>query len=145
MKTNELQAKLVSDLQRWQKIETEAVMSTGKIIEKSRNTVVQMVMEIVQRDSQAHARVQQLIVDSLEREAISLSPEELAEVSGMVESHILLERRTIEVAEETLGAIEGRNMPVQHYLLSYLLEDEEKHLAMLERLNALKGGVYPYA
>lgn len=138
MKTNELQEKLVSDLQRWQQIEIESVSSTGKIIEKSGNPVVQMMMEIVQRDSQAHARVQQLIIDSMEREAITLTTEDLAEVSGMVESHIQLEKRTVEVAEETLATIEGRKMLVQQYLLNYLLEDEKKHLAMLGRLEGLK-------
>ncbi len=145
MKTRELQEKLVSDLQRWQKIETEAVASTGKIIERSENPTIQLIMEIVQRDSQTHARVQQTIIDSIEREAISLTPEQLAAISEMVEAHIELEHRTVEAAKETLATIEGRGMLVQHYLLSYLLEDERKHLTMLERLDALKEGIYPYA
>jgi hypothetical protein len=34
---------------------------------------------------------------------------------------------------------------VQHYLIEYLLKDEEKHDAILENLRKIKAGMHPYA
>ena len=46
--------------------------------------------------------------------------------------------------EEALGALKGRKMLVQEYLLEYLREDERKHDALLEALQKIKQGMYPY-
>ena len=35
-------------------------------------------------------------------------------------------------------------MLVQSYLLEYLLEDENKHATLLERLGSIQKGMYPY-
>ena len=35
-------------------------------------------------------------------------------------------------------------MLVQAYLLEYLLRDEQKHDVILEKLNEVKKGMYPY-
>ena len=144
MSTKEMQEKLVANMKRWQKVEDSSVASTGKIIEKTENPLVRLVMEIIQRDSQMHHRVQGLIIDSFERQAISLSPEELGEVWGMIERHIEIEESTIRLAKETLETLKAAKMPVPRYLLGYLLEDEEKHTNLLKGLEAIKGGMYPY-
>ena len=36
-------------------------------------------------------------------------------------------------------------MLVQEYLINYLLMDEEKHNKVLEHLDSIKKGMYPYA
>ena len=51
----------------------------------------------------------------------------------------------MELAKSSLQAIEGKKgLVVQAYLLEYLLRDEEKHDAILEKLNDIKKGLYPY-
>ena len=130
---------------KWQRVEDASVASTGRAIEKSRNPLIRMVMEIIQRDSLMHYRVQQLVSDSLERETVVLSTDELAEVWDIIESHIKIEKKTIELAEEALGALKGKKMIVQEYLLNYLLNDEKKHDALLADLESIKKGMYPYA
>ena len=145
MSTKELQEKLVSNMKRWQKVENSSVASTGAVIEKTENPIVRLVMEVIQRDSQMHHRVQQLIIDSLETKALSLQPEELGEVWDMIEKHIAIEEATIELAKEAQEAIGKSKMSVQSYLLGYLLEDEEKHNTMLQQLSKIKSGMYPYA
>jgi hypothetical protein len=132
-------------MRRWQKIENASVASTGQIIEKTNNPVVRMVMEIIQRDSQFHYRVQEFIADSLESKAVAINPEEIGEVWDMIEKHIQLEKKTVELAEEALAALKGRKMLVQEYLLNYLLHDEEKHNRVLEEMEKIKAGMYPYA
>jgi len=144
MKTKEVQDKLVANMKTWQKIENASVASTGKMIDKTENPVIKLVMEIIQRDSQMHHRVQGMIVDSLEKEAMQLNPDELGEIWTMVEQHIELERKTVTLAEEAIEALKGKKMVVQEYLLRYLLEDENKHNHILDSLGTIKKGMYPY-
>jgi len=118
----ETQAKLVTNMRNWQKIENASVASTGRVIEKTDNPIVRLVMEIIQRDSQMHYRVQELIADSLEK-SIALTPDDVGDVWGMIEDHIKLEKKTLELAEMALEAIKGgKGMLVQAYLLEYLMD-----------------------
>jgi len=144
MSTKEIQQSIVDNMRRWQKIENASVASTGKVIEMTSNSLVRMVMEIIQRDSQFHYRVQEFIADSLETKTVSLTPEELADVWDMIEKHIKLEEKTVELAQEALVALKGKKMAVQEYLLNYLLLDENKHNKILGHLKSIKEGMYPY-
>jgi len=143
MSTKEIQQEIVSNMKRWQKIEYASLASTGQIIEKTDNPVVRLVMEIIQRDSQMHYRIQEWIADSLEFKTVSLSPDELGKVWGMIESHIELERKTLEMAGRSLETLKGKKMVIQEYLLQYLQEDEEKHNSLLRRLEMIKKGMTP--
>ena len=144
MSTKEIQENIVSNMHRWQKIENASVASTGKVMEKTENPVVRLVMEIIQRDSQMHYRIQEMIADSLETKTITLTPEELVSVWDLVEKHIELEKKTVQFAEEALSALKGKEMVVQEYLLDYLLIDENKHNKILATLETIKKGMYPY-
>jgi hypothetical protein len=145
MSTKEIQEKIVANMKQWQKIENSSVASTGKVIEATDNPIIRMVMEIIQRDSQYHYRVQEFIADSLESKTVVMSTDELAQVWDLIEKHIKLEEKTVELAKESLEALKGKKMLVQEYLLNYLLEDENKHNKILENLEKIKAGMYPYA
>jgi len=145
MKTKELQDKIAANMKAWQKIENGSIEMAAKVSKTTDNLLVRTVMAIIMQDSAMHHRVQQFIIDSLERQAVSLQPEEVGEVWGMIEEHIALERKTIEFAKEALDGIKGTKMVVQQYLLEYMLADEEKHNKLLDNLEAVKKGMYPYA
>ncbi|MBN2326624.1 MAG: hypothetical protein JXR73_05670 [Candidatus Omnitrophica bacterium] len=144
MKRKEIMEKLAANMEKWQKVEDASVSSTGQIIAKTQNPVVRLVMEIIQNDSQRHYHVQQLIIDSLKKTAINITPEEIGEVWGMIKKHIEIENKTIQLAEESLESLKSTKMVVQQYLLEYLMEDEKKHAKMLEALENVKQGLYPY-
>ncbi|MEW6235041.1 MAG: hypothetical protein AB1656_06615 [Candidatus Omnitrophota bacterium] len=144
MKKKEIMEKLVENMENWQKVENASVVSTGKIIEKTSNPVIRLIMEIIQRDSQMHYRIQELIADSLKKKAISLTPEDMADVWSLIDKHLEIENKTIQLAKESLDALKDSKMVVQQYLLGFLLEDEEKHTHMLESLEKVKKGMYPY-
>ena len=140
-----IQKSLVENMRTWQKVENSSVASTGRVMEKTENPIVRLVMEIIQRDSQMHHRVQEWIADSLTGKPVSLTPDEVGAVWEMVETHIELERRTLRLAEDALASIKGdKGMLVQAYLLEYLLRDEHKHNAMLDQLGQIQKGMYPY-
>ncbi len=144
MSTKELQEAIIDNMRKWQKIEHESIVSTGNIIKKTDNPIIQLVMEIIQRDSKMHHRIQEMIAGSLESKTISLSPDELGEIWDMVEAHIELEKETVRLAKESLQHLQGKKMVVQEYLLNYLRIDEEKHNEILDSLAVIKKGMYPY-
>jgi len=138
----ELNEKLLDTLKEWQKVEDDSVRSTSDIIAKTKNPIVSKIMEIIRQDSAMHKKIQQLIIDSFEKEALHLMPEELAEVWEMVEKHIDLEKETIRLAEECR---KNSNNFVIRYLLGYLMTDEKKHNEILRQMEDIKSGIYPYA
>jgi len=141
-KQKELNENLLKVLKNWQVIEDKSVKSTTEIMGKTKNTLVRLIMEIIRQDSAMHKRVQQLIIDSFEKEAITLTPEELGGIWDMVENHIELEKETVRLAEE---ARKSSNSFVIRYLLNYLMIDEQKHNRILEQMEDIKAGIYPYA
>jgi arginine/lysine/ornithine decarboxylase len=138
----EMNESLLKTLKIWQDVEDQSVKSTKNIIAKTKNSVVRHIMEIIQQDSAMHKRIQQLIIDSYEKQAFTLTPEELAEVWEMVEKHIELEKETIRLAEESRK--NSKNFVVR-YLLGYLMTDEQKHNEILAQMEDIKSGIYPYA
>ncbi len=133
---------LAEILRKWQGIEDGSVALTSSVIEKTRNPLIRLVMEIIHQDSVMHKKVQQAILDSLEKEAFSLQPEELAEIWDMIEKHDQTEKEAIRLAEEA-----KRTCPlvIQRQLLDYLIEDEKKHDRLMGNLEDFKRNIYPYA
>lgn len=133
---------LVSLLENWQAIENATIAHTTEVIGKTKNPLIQLVMEIIRQDSTMHHRVQQVLLDSLEKQAFTLTPEELADIWGMIEKHAEMEKETIALAEKALSRC---RLFVQRHLLTYLIEDEKKHDRLLGQLEDFKRNIYPYA
>lgn len=133
---------LKQTLREWQKIEDASIEHTTAILERTANPLIRLVMEIIRQDSVMHKKVQQAILDSLEKEAFSLQPEELGEMWEMIERHDEAEEQAIRMAEQA-----RRSCPllVQRQLLEYLIDDERKHERLMRYLEDFKRGIYPYA
>lgn len=134
--------KLVDIMKKWQVIEDESIKMTTEIIKKTDNPLVHLVMEVIRQDSVMHRRVQQLIVDHFEKQPLTLNPDELLGFWDMVEKHDVMEKKTIELANQALGETKSA---FARYLISYLLTDEKKHDDLLEDMSKLKDGMYPYS
>jgi len=135
-------AKLVKVLKEWQAIEDDSIRMTKEVQGHTQNPLIRLVMEIIAHDSAMHRKTQQFIIDSIEKSAISLQPEELEAIWDIISTHIEFEKKTITLAEEAKGS---SRLFVQRYLLNYLLEDERKHDQLLEKLEEIKLRMYPYA
>jgi len=134
----ELQEKVVTTMRNWQKVEKDSIASTGQIIQKTDNPIIHLVMEIIQRDSQMHYQVQERIANSLESEAPSFSPDDLVQVWSLIERHIAIEKKMLESAMQMLDLLNGKGMPLQSYLINYLVDDERKHNDLLSSLEDIK-------
>ena len=144
MTIKEMQQEIIASMNDWQKVEISSIASTAQIMVKTNNPIINLVMEIIQRDSQMHSRVQRWIANTLENETISLSPDELLEIGQMIEHHIGIENKMIESAEQTLASVKDKKaMLAQQYFLNYLLNDERKHSNMLSSLEILAKGMQP--
>ena len=91
-------------------------------------------METIQRDSQMHHRVQQLIIDSLESEVVGVAPAEVAMLKDQLRSHLDMEKETVRLAEESLAALSGQGLVIQEFLMDFLHRDEQKHRDLLTAL-----------
>ena len=138
----EQQEELVALLKRWQKLEESGIALLKSLQDQTDNPVLKEVLEIIKQDSGQHRRVQQLILDGLTKEAFSVTPEEVAAIWDKLEEHDELEKETISMAHE---ARKNSNQLFVRFFLGYLLADEEKHHRMLENLEDVKRGLYPYA
>lgn len=145
MSTKENEARLAEVLREWQHIETKTVVQTAQIIDRTQHPVIRLIMEIIQGDSAMHFRVQQLILDTLEKEAITLTVDDLTGIWDAVEEHVAAERRTGELVVAAQRALAGTKNVVQQYLLSYLGHDEKKHERLLEDLALVKRGMFKSA
>lgn len=145
MSMKEVQQELADSMRHWQKIEDRSVESTGQVIAKTENPLIRLVMEIIQRDSQIHHRVQQFIIDSIENKPVALSTDEMASISEMIDNHLKIENDMVVLVDKALSDVKDKKMLVQEYLLNFLVEDEKKHASMLNALGSIKKGMYPYA
>jgi predicted patatin/cPLA2 family phospholipase len=145
MSTRQKQESLVTVLRAWQRIETRSMAQSAAIMEKTRNPVIRMIMEIIQHDSALHHQVQQFIIDSQESRAVSLTVDDLEHVWAALETHIEAERKTGELVVAARKALAGTRNVVPQFLLSYLASDEEKHDLLLEDLALIKRGMYKSA
>lgn len=143
MTSKERQEKIVALMKQWQKLENAGVSQTAKVMERTDHPLIRAVMEIIQRDSLMHYRIQQLIIDSWESQRINVFTDDLVEAWDAIEQHIQTERRSIEMAQASLAGLEGAGSVVQQYLVRYLLADEQKHDKLLADLDLIKRKMYP--
>jgi len=140
-KGKERTEELVQTLREWQAIERQSIDSCADVMEKTDNPLIRQIMEIIRNDSVQHHRVQQFIIDSLTKEAVKLTPEELSQVWDEITAHDEIEHKTIELAKKLK---EDSPFFVQRALLQYLITDEEKHEHLLQSLEDFKKNLYPY-
>jgi len=145
MRTKERQAQLVETLGRWQQVEGRSITQCADIADRTRNPVLRLVMEIIRRDSAMHHRVEQFVIDTIEKEPVALTVEDLEAVWSAIEEHIEAERETERLVARAREALAGTRDVVQQYLLAYLAADEKKHDELLEGLNLIKRGMYKAA
>ena len=129
---------MVKLLRNWQKLERKAIDDTAVVIEEAKNPLVLMIMSIIRHDSLMHHRVQQFLIDSVTKEDVPLSREDLADVWEKIEEHDKVEKKTIALATELRDEAWS---PVHKQLLTYLLEDEKKHDGLLAQLQDVKVGM----
>lgn len=127
-------------MKKWQALEEKTISSAEEMIKKTNNSFVRMAMEMIKHDSEKHKAIQQMIIDSITKEAIHISPDELNALSDMLNAHMEAEAESLCMAED---AYKNCELFTTRFLLSYLIADEAKHHGLLCQFNDLKRAAIP--
>ena len=128
-------------ISRWQEMEDETIAMCEEIMSSTDNAIVKTMVGVISADSAKHKQILSLITQALEG-TVTLDPDELGKISGLLDKHMDLEKQSIDMAMREYD--NSRHFVVRH-LLSYLLQDEQKHMKILNQLNDYKRHLYPYA
>jgi rubrerythrin len=126
---------MVDVLRQWQGLERQAMNDTAEIMEKTSSPLIRVLMEIIRHDPLMHHRVEQFLIDSVDKESVTVTREDIAEVWDQIEAHDRHEKKTIQMAEDLRKKAWN---PVHKLLLDYLLKEESKHDSLLQQLDAFK-------
>ena len=131
----ELSSQFLKIMREWQKLENATIKFSLDMLRRTKNPLIRMTMEMIKNDSQKHKAMQQMLIDSLTKEALHINPDELAVLSDGLNKHIAAEAKSLELADE---ALKNSELFITRYILSLLIADETKHHNMLGKLNELK-------
>jgi len=126
---------MVDVLRQWQGLERQAMNDTAEIMEKTTSPLIRVLMEIIRHDSLMHHRVEQFLIDSVTKDAVTVTREDIAAVWDQIVAHDKHEKQTIQMAEDLRKKAWS---PVHKLLLDYLLREESKHDTLLQQLDAFK-------
>ena len=126
---------MVDVLREWQALERKAMNDTAEVMERTSSPLIRIVMEIIRHDSLMHHRVEQFLIDSVTKQAVTVTRDDIVEVWDRLEEHDRAERRTIELAEALRKKAWS---PVHKLLLDYLLHEEGKHDSLIAQLDTFK-------
>lgn len=136
----ERDGELLGIIRGWQKLEGNAISHAYDLMRRTRSPLAKMITDLIIHDSEKHKLVQQMIINTLTEEALHISPDELNELSCMINRHIAAEEEAIRLAE---AAMEKCRQVSTHFLLSYLISDEKKHHSLVGRMDELKRASMP--
>jgi hypothetical protein len=136
-KTKEI-AELMTE---WQGIEADTLEFVTSELPKAKNHLTVTMLKLIRLEAEKHHLLQQMILDSLKKKAVNLSPAELGALSGHINRYLEAEGRELCEAE---GAA-GQSKPVvTSYLFSYLHEDLKNQSCLLHQFDdELKKGSIP--
>jgi len=134
-KPAELSKEFIKIIKEWQKLEDDTIKFSEEIMKKSKNKLIKLTMDMIRHDSQKHKVMQQMLIDSVTKEPFVLAPEDLNVIGAGLNEHLAAEAKSLELADE---ALLNSELFVTRYVLSYLIADEQKHHALLGKLNELK-------
>jgi hypothetical protein len=126
---------LIKAMGAWIDSEDQTIKDAAYMKKEADNPFVKMTMEMLIHDAEKHKIIQQMVIDSLTKEALHLTPDEFAPLNEVVKRYIAGESEALMRIAATFDKIEPR---ITRYLLSYLGADEAGHRELVGKLNELK-------
>jgi hypothetical protein len=130
---------LVNIFTDWQGLENETISLSEQLSQKSNNSFVEVIMEMIKRDSEKHRAMLEFAIHHLTKEATHLTAEELIPLAELLEKHLTAEAKSMGLANTAITKTKDFFI---HFIISYLLADEVKHHEMLTRLDQIKGKIH---
>jgi hypothetical protein len=137
----EQQATFEEGIIKWMELEDVTIAHCDKITDATDNRLVEIIVDSIRTDSEKHKVLLSFITEALNG-TITLEPDELGELSVLLDEHLEIEKSSIDMALREYD--NSRHFVIRH-LLSYLLADEKKHFKLLSQLKDFQRQLYPYA
>jgi len=128
-------------IESWKGRQEETGRNARALHDKTESYFVQIMTNAIRQDAEKHEQILKAVLDCMDC-TVTITPDELGELSELLEAHLDVERKTEELAQV---ALKKRQHYITTYLLKYLLEDEKKNFALMKLLNEFKGKIHPYA
>jgi predicted polyphosphate/ATP-dependent NAD kinase len=144
MLMREQHEQIASTMTDWKVLEKRSAESIEKIKAKCANPLICLMMDIIENDARIHERLQELIISSFQREPITLSLDEVGEVIELIREHTRIKGEMIQKTESMLVQLRDKSLRIQEFLLKTIIADEKKHKEMLEGVEKIRQGLYPY-
>ena len=126
---------LIKAMQVWMDSENQTIKDAEYMKKEADNPFVKMAMEMLIHDAEKHRLIQQIVIDSLMKEAVHLTPDESAPLKEVLNRHIA---EASESLMRVVSILDKRERRITRYLLSYLGADEAGHRELVGKLNELK-------
>jgi hypothetical protein len=126
---------LIKAMEAWMDSEDQTIKDAEYMKNEADSPFVKLTMEMLIHDAEKHKIIQQMVIDSLTKEAIHLTPEEFTPLKEVLNTHIMEESESLMRVMATLDKKEPR---ITRYLLSYIGADEAGHRELVGKLNELK-------
>jgi rubrerythrin len=134
-KAEERDKQMLELLKGWKALEEHTIKICSKISKKTKNPIIKTLIIAIKNDSAKHRSILQLINDSMTKKAFILAPDDLVGISTLLDKHIDIEHKSITTATK---AIDISRDAVVKQLLRLILEDEKKHVKLIEQMNELR-------
>ncbi|MGA2935898.1 MAG: hypothetical protein ABSF52_02200 [Syntrophobacteraceae bacterium] len=135
---------IASTMTDWRLLEQRSAESIEKVKAKCGNPLICLMMDIIENDARIHERLQELIISSLQSQPITLSLDEVGEVIELIREHTRIKGEMIQKTESVLDQLNDKSLRIQEFLLKTIIADEKKHKEMLEGVEKIRQGLYPY-
>ncbi len=123
---------ILDKLIEWQAIEAANIEEAEKEIPKTKNLLIKTMLKALRLEAEKRSLIQQMIVDSMEKEAVNLSPDELQNLSAHLNRHMEAEETALAMADE---ALKQNELAIPRYLMAYLISGLKKENTLLRRFD----------
>ncbi|ADC64388.1 hypothetical protein Ferp_0202 [Ferroglobus placidus DSM 10642] len=114
-------------VRKWIEIEKRIIDNADKIIEKSNNDFIKMVLTEIKMDSNKHLRILEFVMNAGDRK---IGKEDVKALADLLSVHEKMEMEAIEIANKVLLKVKGEIGKI----LFHLLSEEWKHHELLREL-----------
>ncbi len=125
----------------WQRVEADTVEFANREIPNAKSMLTRTMLKVIELEAQKHGLLQQMIIDSMKKETVNLSPDELGILSGYINRYLEAEGKKLCEAE---GSAAKSRPFITSFLLSYLMEDLKTQSCILKQFeDELKNASIP--
>ena len=114
----------------WQAMEGEMMKYAEGEAAKDRNALEKTIAQVIGLEARKRCLIQQMIVESVRKEAAHLDPEELESLNSLINRLVENEEKELPMAE---AALQKSELFIPRYLLSYLIADLKKGNGLLRQ------------